>query len=34
VVSYFVRRLTLMLVTLFGISIIIFLLLRVVPGNA
>jgi peptide/nickel transport system permease protein len=33
VVSYFVRRLTLMLVTLFGISIIIFLLLRVVPGN-
>jgi peptide/nickel transport system permease protein len=28
-----VRRLTLMLVTLFGISIIIFLLLRVVPGN-
>ena len=32
-VSYFVRRLTLMLVTLFGISIIIFLLLRVVPGN-
>jgi len=33
VVSYFVRRLTLMLVTLFGISIIIFLLLRVVPSN-
>jgi len=33
VVSYFVRRLTLTLVTLFGISIIIFLLLRVVPGN-
>jgi peptide/nickel transport system permease protein len=33
VVSYFVRRLTLMLMTLFGISIIIFLLLRVVPGN-
>ena len=32
-VSYFVRRLTLTLVTLFGISIIIFLLLRVVPGN-
>jgi peptide/nickel transport system permease protein len=33
VASYLARRLGLMLVTLFGISIIIFFLLRVVPGN-
>jgi peptide/nickel transport system permease protein len=33
VFAYIVRRLTLMLVTLIGISIIIFVLLRVVPGN-
>ena len=31
--AYIVRRLALMLVTLVGISIIIFVLLRVVPGN-
>ena len=31
--SYVTRRLMLMIVTLFGISIIIFFLLRVVPGN-
>ena len=31
--AYVVRRLALMLVTLFGISIVIFFLLRVVPGN-
>jgi peptide/nickel transport system permease protein len=31
--SYLVRRFALMLVTLFGISVIIFFLLRVVPGN-
>src|SRR5438270_10945178 len=31
--AYLVRRLFLMLVTLFGISIVIFFLLRVVPGN-
>ncbi len=31
--AYVVRRLGLMLVTLFGISIVIFVLLRVVPGN-
>ncbi|HUA53311.1 MAG TPA: ABC transporter permease [Candidatus Sulfotelmatobacter sp.] len=31
--SYLIRRLGLMLVTLFGISMIIFVLLRVVPGN-
>ncbi|MEY9564984.1 ABC-type dipeptide/oligopeptide/nickel transport system permease component [Bradyrhizobium ottawaense] len=31
--AYLVRRLFLMLVTLFGISIVIFLLLRIVPGN-
>ena len=31
--AYLVRRLALMLVTLFGISVIIFVLLRVVPGN-
>ena len=31
--AYIVRRLGLMLVTLFGISIVIFLLLRIVPGN-
>src|SRR5260370_3704487 len=33
VFAYIVRRLVLMLVTLFGISVIIFVLLRVVPGN-
>jgi peptide/nickel transport system permease protein len=33
VFAYVVRRLVLMLVTLFGISVIIFVLLRVVPGN-
>jgi peptide/nickel transport system permease protein len=33
VFAYIVRRLFLMLVTLFGISVIIFVLLRVVPGN-
>ena len=31
--SYLVRRLLLMLLTLFGISVIIFVLLRIVPGN-
>jgi peptide/nickel transport system permease protein len=31
--SYIVRRLLLMVVTLFGVSIAIFLLLRIVPGN-
>ena len=31
--AYIVRRLFLMLVTLFGISVIIFVLLRIVPGN-
>jgi peptide/nickel transport system permease protein len=31
--TYIVRRLGLMLVTLFGISIVIFFLLRIVPGN-
>ena len=31
--AYLVRRLALMLVTLFGISIVIFFLLRIVPGN-
>ena len=31
--AYIVRRLALMLVTLIGISIVIFLLLRIVPGN-
>ena len=31
--AYIVRRLGLMLVTLFGISIVVFFLLRVVPGN-
>lgn len=31
--AYLVRRLSLMFVTLFGISVIIFVLLRVVPGN-
>src|SRR4029079_978447 len=31
--AYLVRRLFLMIVTLFGISIVIFFLLRVVPGN-
>src|SRR5260370_40362467 len=33
VFAYIVRRLALMLVTLFGISVIIFFLLRIVPGN-
>jgi peptide/nickel transport system permease protein len=33
VFAYLVRRLALMLVTLFGISIVIFCLLRIVPGN-
>jgi len=33
VFAYIVRRLALMFVTLFGISVIIFVLLRVVPGN-
>jgi peptide/nickel transport system permease protein len=33
VFAYIVRRLALMLVTLFGISIIIFVLLRIVPGD-
>jgi peptide/nickel transport system permease protein len=33
VFAYIVRRLALMLVTLIGISIIIFVLLRIVPGN-
>jgi peptide/nickel transport system permease protein len=31
--TYIVRRLFLMLITLFGISVIIFVLLRIVPGN-
>jgi peptide/nickel transport system permease protein len=31
--SYLIRRLLLMVVTLFGVSIVIFLLLRIVPGN-
>jgi peptide/nickel transport system permease protein len=33
VFAYVVRRLLLMLVTLFGVSIVIFVLLRIVPGN-
>jgi peptide/nickel transport system permease protein len=33
VFAYVVRRLLLMLVTLFGVSVIIFVLLRIVPGN-
>jgi peptide/nickel transport system permease protein len=33
VFAYIVRRLLLMLVTLFGVSVIIFVLLRIVPGN-
>jgi peptide/nickel transport system permease protein len=33
VFAYIARRLALMLVTLFGISVIIFVLLRIVPGN-
>src|SRR5258705_11672860 len=33
VFAYIVRRLALMLVTLIGISIVIFFLLRIVPGN-
>ncbi|HEY2186337.1 MAG TPA: ABC transporter permease [Xanthobacteraceae bacterium] len=31
--SYLIRRLLLMLLTLFGVSVIIFVLLRIVPGN-
>ena len=31
--AYLVRRVLLMLVTLFGVSVIVFVLLRVVPGN-
>src|SRR6185369_6626717 len=31
--AYLVRRFLLMLLTLFGISVIIFVLLRIVPGN-
>ena len=31
--AYLVRRFGLMLLTLFGISVIIFVLLRIVPGN-
>src|SRR4249920_1645339 len=31
--SYIIRRLLLMIVTLFGVSVVIFLLLRIVPGN-
>ena len=31
--AYLIRRFGLMLVTLFGISVIIFLMLRVAPGN-
>jgi peptide/nickel transport system permease protein len=33
VLAYIVRRLVLMLITLFGISVIIFVLLHIVPGN-
>jgi peptide/nickel transport system permease protein len=33
VLAYIVRRIALMLVTLFGVSVIIFVLLRIVPGN-
>jgi peptide/nickel transport system permease protein len=33
VASYFVRRAALMVVTLFGISVVIFVMLRLVPGN-
>ena len=31
--SYLIRRLLLMVLTLFGVSVAIFLLLRIVPGN-
>jgi peptide/nickel transport system permease protein len=31
--SYLIRRLSLMILTLFGISVVIFVLLRIVPGN-
>ena len=31
--AYIIRRLLLMIVTLFGVSVAIFLLLRIVPGN-
>src|SRR6195256_3848283 len=31
--SYIIRRLLLMVVTLFGVSVAIFVLLRIVPGN-
>jgi peptide/nickel transport system permease protein len=33
VLAYIVRRIVMMLVTLFGVSVIIFVLLRIVPGN-
>jgi peptide/nickel transport system permease protein len=33
VLAYIVRRIALMLVTLFGVSVVIFVLLRIVPGN-
>jgi peptide/nickel transport system permease protein len=33
VIGYLIRRLLLMILTLFGISVIIFVLLRIVPGN-
>jgi len=33
VAAYLVRRFLLMLLTLFGISVLIFVLLRIVPGN-
>jgi peptide/nickel transport system permease protein len=32
-ISYVIRRLLLMIVTLFGVSVVIFMLLRIVPGN-
>ena len=31
--AYIVRRMALMLVTLFGVSVVIFVLLHIVPGN-
>ncbi|MGC1562835.1 MAG: ABC transporter permease, partial [Bradyrhizobium sp.] len=31
--TYLIRRFSLMLLTLFGISLLVFLMLRVVPGN-
>jgi peptide/nickel transport system permease protein len=33
VINYLIRRLLLMILTLFGISILIFVMLRIVPGN-